>query len=274
MNKSLDSKCFYRNGKRILKKKILGSSVKDSIESINSILEPTERFSIAPTSDNHTSFLSKIYQLSQKQTKKDEKKKIHLKNIRNGVTGVWASLSVVVVFVFLTSLMIMPKKAKPMDTKRYAIYSSRPLTLQPSTTSIYSKDSRAQRINEVFKIYNCPLEGLGDVFVYEADKNNIPWWLVASVSFQESSCGKRTPKIAGVESYNAWGWGVYGNVSFSFDNWVRGIETVSKYFYDKFYSKGIEDLCEIMKTYTPPSKGSWCEGVNHFAEVIQNYETP
>ena len=97
-------------------------------------------------------------------------------------------------------------KAKPQDTRRYSIYSSKPLTLQTATTSIYSKDSRAQKINAVYKKYNCPLEGMGDVLVYEADKNNIPWWLVAAVSFQESGCGKVTPKVGGKESYNAWGW--------------------------------------------------------------------
>lgn len=270
MNKSNSGKCFYKNGKKILKKKTNGLSVNNCIESISSLTEVKNNFSIAKDNESQRNFFSKL--------KNGPKSKIHLKdvktNIRAGITGVWASASIVAIFAFLTSFMITPQKAKPSDTKRYAIYSSKPLTLQSSTTSIYSKDSRAQKINEVYKMYNCPLEGLGDVMVYEADKNDIPWWLVAAVSFQESSCGKKTPKTAGAESYNAWGWGVYGGMVFSFDNWVRGIETVSKYFSDKFYSKGINDTCEIMKTYTPPSNGSWCEGVNHFAEVIQNYETP
>lgn len=270
MDKGKLGKCFYKNGKKILKNKSPNLSSNRGIVSISSLTENTKKFSIAnndPAEKNPFNTL-----------KVKTKPRIHLKdlrmNVRAGITGIWASASIVVIFAFITSIMVTPQKAKPTDTKRYAIYASRPLTLQSSTTSIYSKDSRAQKINEVYKMYKCPLEGLGDVMVYEADKNDIPWWLVAAVSFQESSCGKRTPKISGSETYNAWGWGVYGGMVFSFDNWVRGIETTSKYFSEKFYSKGITNTCEIMKTYTPPSNGSWCEGVNHFANLIQNYETP
>lgn len=193
-------------------------------------------------------------------------------NVSSKITTVWASASVIAVAITLTTIMITPKKAKPQDTTRYSIYSSKPLVLEQSTYNIYSKDSRANRINEVFKMYNCPLEGLGETIVSEADKNNIPWWLVAAVSFQESGCGKNTPKVAGGETYNAWGWGVYGDITWSFDNWARGIETVSEYFSKKFYSQGTTDLCEIMKTYTPPSDGSWCQGVQHFADLIQSYQ--
>ena len=273
MSKSTSKKCFYKNGKKILTKKTKTFSFKESVETIGSIAILREKDVISTLVTQRRNFISGVKSLPKNFYVSKIKPKIHLKNVRAGLTNLWASISVVAIFAFLTSLMITPQKARPQDTKRYAVYSSRPLTLQPSTTSIYSKDSRAQRINEVFKIYNCPLEGLGDAFVYEADKNDIPWWLVSAVSFQESGCGKRTPKVGGLESYNAWGWAVYGSVTFSFDNWVRGIETVSKYFNTRFFSQGVTDPCEIMKTYTPQSNGSWCEGVNHFGEVIQNYET-
>jgi hypothetical protein len=160
------------------------------------------------------------------------------------------------------------------EAGKYSIFSSRPLTLVEATQEVDSKDSRSQKINEVFKDFNCPLEGLGEIFVREADKNDIPWWLVASVAFQESSCGKNTPKLDGNETYNAWGWEVYGNTAHSFDNWARGIETVSAYFQDKFYSKGTTSLCDIMKVYTPNSNGSWCRGVQEFSDIIQAYKTP
>lgn len=275
MNKTSSRKCFYKNGKKILKRKANNHPVKESIETIGLVeISSVNSISSLVTQKDKVKISSKIRNLPNKIYSEKIKSKIHLKNMRVGVTNMWASISVVAIFVFLISVMITPQKARPEDTKRYAVYSSRPLTLQPSTNTINSSDSRAQRINGVFKIYNCPLEGLGDVIVYEADKNDIPWWLVAAVSFQESGCGKKTPKPGGAESYNAWGWGVYGGYVFSFDNWVRGIETVSKYFGDKFFSKGIADTCEIMKTYTPPSQGSWCEGVDHFGDIITNYESP
>jgi hypothetical protein len=196
------------------------------------------------------------------------------KNIGRKAATAWASLSVVFIFTFLISVMVTPTRARPEDTTRYSIYASEPLTLSEATSTIYSKDSRAQRIDEVFGVFKCPMRGLGETFVYEADKARIPWWLAASIAFQESSCGKNTPKVDGVETYNAWGWGVYGNQVKSFESFEKGIATVSAYLYDQFIARGVTDLCEIMKVYTPPSNGSWCNGVTHFAELIQNYKTP
>ncbi len=260
-------KYFYKNGKKIIPKDSRFHLLKEKIKKEEKISTIFEKQTISSLNLKKKDILSKV------KGKIKLPLKPNLTHVRKNLTGAWASISVVAIFVFLTSLMLTPQKAKPQDTTRYAIYSSRPLTLQPSTNAVYSKDSRAQRINEVFKIYNCPLEGMGDVFVYEADKNNIPWWLVAAVSFQESSCGKKTPKVGGIESYNAWGWAVYGDMTFSFDNYARGIETVSKYFRTRFFSQGITDPCEIMKTYTPQSNGSWCEGVNHFGDIIKDFKT-
>jgi hypothetical protein len=186
----------------------------------------------------------------------------------------WAIASIAFYTLFSFFLLARPTTVSVKPQEKYISYSSKPLTIEGSSYGVYARDSRSERINSILKKYNCPMEGLGEVFVYEADKNNIPWWLVASVAFQESGCGKKTPEVNGVESYNAWGWGVYGDNVTMFDNWVRGIETVSKYFNEKFYSKGITNTCDIMKVYTPPSKGSWCNGVNFFGDVIQNYKSP
>jgi len=267
------SNYFYKNGKRIIKKKIPKQIVAEDVDHISSLITKEEKFTIAQPEIKKPWIKTKTEKARSVISKIKNNKKSNMDKIRVGVTGIWASASVLAIFTFLTSFMVTPQKARPQDTRRYSIYSSKPLTLQTATTSIYSKDSRAQKINSVYKKYNCPLEGMGDVLVYEADKNNIPWWLVAAVSFQESGCGKVTPKVGGKESYNAWGWGVYGDVVVTFENWVRGIERVSKYFSDKFYSKGVEDLCIIMNTYTPPSNGSWCNGVKYFGDMIQNYET-
>lgn len=159
-------------------------------------------------------------------------------------------------------------------SEKYNVFTSEPLVIESTSSSVIGKDARANRINAIFDAYKCPLYGYGDSFVAEADKNNIPWWLVASVSFQESGCGKKTPTNDGNATYNAYGWGVWGGKAYQFNDWDHGISVVSKYMNDKFYSKGISDTCDIMKVYTPPSNGSWCQGVNYFGELIQSYETP
>jgi hypothetical protein len=198
----------------------------------------------------------------------------YIKRTSSQLAPKWTFISVAGFVLFSMGFILVPNNLKPRLPNKYFIYSSRPLTLGDSDAKLYAKDSRSQRINEVYKDYNCPLEGLGEILVMEADKNNIPWWVVAAISFQESSCGKMTPEVSGVESYNAWGWGVWGDNIYVFDNWVRGIEQVSEYLNEKFYSKKIDDLCVIMKTYTPPSDGSWCSGVKQFGREILEYKTP
>lgn len=168
-------------------------------------------------------------------------------------------------------LVIQPSKINADYSNEYSIFSSTPLTIGSTTTKFYGDDARAETLDKVLRDYDCPMAGLGATFVDEADKNDIPYWLVAAVSFQESNCGKKTPQPEGIESYNAWGWGVWADNVHKFSSWEDGISTVSKYMNKKFYSKGITEPCDIMRVYTPPSNGSWCSGVNYFKEVIVDF---
>jgi len=187
--------------------------------------------------------------------------------------AIWFGTTVLTI-ILLIVVLFYNSGITPQKSHKYSLYSSRPLVLGAMTGEAGLGDPRAAKINEVFATYNCPLEGLGHVFVSEADKNNIPYWVVAAISFQESSCGKRIPLVDGQSSYNAWGWAVYGDNVKVFDSWEHGISVVSKYMYERFFSQGVTDLCEIMRTYTPPSKGSWCEGVDYFKDIINEYQTP
>ena len=186
----------------------------------------------------------------------------------------WFGSTFIVLLITLFTLFLSFTNIKPHVTDKYSIFSAKPLVLGASTFSLDSVDARSAMLDNVFEKFNCPLLGMGRVFVEEADKNNIPFWLTASVAFQESSCGKNTPTKDGVESYNAWGWGVYGENVRMFDNWEQGISTVTEYLNNRFYKQGIIEPCEIMKIYTPASDGSWCSGVEFFGDIIANYKTP
>ncbi|NMB70435.1 hypothetical protein GYA27_04555 [candidate division WWE3 bacterium] len=259
---------FLKNG-RELKNSIADCFIRQN-ESITSLFDSTAISSVISKSSQIIK-PGILFKLGKELSKS--------KNVLSSLTRnykpahIWAFSSFFMFTAATLIFLLLPWKVKPLQQDKYSIYASTPLTLKDMSYSIYTRDSRAQKINAVFKEYKCPLEGLGEVFVYEADKYNIPWWLVAAVSFQESTCGKRTPEPSGLESYNAWGWAVYGDNVQTFDNWVRGIETVSEYMSENFYQKGVTEPCEIMKTYTPPSKGSWCEGVMNFGDQIQNYST-
>jgi hypothetical protein len=179
------------------------------------------------------------------------------------------------IFLLMIGTFINYATIKARVTKikvdKYNLFAAQPLELETTTTFLYGMDSRAKKIDGVFKAYNCPMTGTGEYIVEQADKNGIPYWLVASIAFQESICGKYTPEKAGVESYNSWGWAVYGDSTKFFKSYEHGIKVVSEYLGNRFFKRGITDTCDIMKVYTPPSNGSWCRGVNYFGEKIQNY---
>ncbi len=252
--------CFKKNGRSL---KLSGTAVntgnyKAQTEVISSLFDVNVEQKL-PRTDSKFKFASKFTTF--------------VNSNRYSTAGVMCSM--LLSFGIFAHAAIVPTRAQPLHSDKYSIYASKPLVMEQSTSTVHTKDSRAQKIDAVYKKYSCPMEGLGETFVNEADKANIPWWLVASVAFKESTCGKKMPIVNGVNSFNAWGWGVYGSNIASFDNWARGIETVSKYFGDKFYSKGVTEACDIMKIYTPSSpNGVWCQDVKAFGQEIQNYQTP
>jgi hypothetical protein len=61
------------------------------------------------------------------------------------------ALLIVLMFPFFTSIF---RNSHPLTkTNGYSIFSSKPLTLETSTQDVDYKDSRAQKINEIFKAY-------------------------------------------------------------------------------------------------------------------------
>jgi hypothetical protein len=287
--KKKDSNQFFtKNGKTL-------KSYKDfnSVFSLQELQENDEKVaeSVQKEKKTETNKLQELREtlLGQKENLlkkakefRENAKKVNKLKLSMVSLGVNAALLIAVVF------MVARGDSTSKYSPRYSIFSSKPLTSLAASTNLFGGDTRAATLDKIFEAYNCPLQGLGSTFVKEADKNEIPYWLVAAISFQESSCGKNTPQIKAdgqedvtdpddlkfEESYNAWGWGVWGNNVKTFDNWEHGIASVSRYLGNTFYSQGITDTCVIMKTYTPPSDGSWCRGVNYFGDMIQNYTSP
>lgn len=113
----------------------------------------------------------------------------------------------------------------------------------------------AAKIDAFLGQWNLPLAGHGSTFVEAANTNNIPWNLLAAISFIETTGGKfacKNPKAA----YNAYGWGSCRN-GFGFDSWDDGINTVSVHLggnhenTDQYYSD--KTTREILEAYNPPS---------------------
>ena len=97
-----------------------------------------------------------------------------------------------------------------------------------------------------------------------ADKYEIDYRLVPAIAMQESNLCKVIPH----NSYNCWGWGIYGNTVTRFSSYEESIETVSRGLKKYYVDQGLKTPDQIMKKYNPSSNGSWAFGVNFFFKAI------
>lgn len=129
------------------------------------------------------------------------------------------------------------------------------------------KDNRAQILKSFLSEYNSPLAPFSEDFVASADRYNLDWKLVAAISGLESTFGHQIP----YNSYNGWGWGVYGDNVIRFKSWKEGIETISKGLRERYLKDKLEsDPYVIGPTYA--SSPTWAVRVAYFMQAIENYK--
>ncbi|MDD4381918.1 MAG: hypothetical protein PHE21_01065 [Candidatus Dojkabacteria bacterium] len=126
-----------------------------------------------------------------------------------------------------------------------------------SISKVEVPDERVSKIKKYLSKRNAPLAKYAKELVHYADKYKIDYRLVAAISVIESGGGINT-----FRKYNAWGWGKSG-----FDNWVDGIETVSKGL-AKYYARGLTTPKLISTSYCPPSANDWARKVQYVMNQI------
>lgn len=146
------------------------------------------------------------------------------------------------------------------------IFAALPSFDQQIQTSIKTADARAEIIRQYLNNYESPLEPYSNLIVHLSDQYNFDYrWLVA-IAQQESSLCHKIPD----NSFNCWGWGIYGDKITRFDSYEDALRRIAPQF-TKIFLKGdhSKDPMEVMKTYTPPSDGSWAEGVSTFFDNLE-----
>lgn len=145
------------------------------------------------------------------------------------------------------------------------VFAALPTFDQPIKTSVKTADARAEIVRQYLHKYGSPLEPYSDLIVILSDQYRFDYrWMVA-IAQQESNLCKRIPP----NSYNCWGWGIYGDKITRFDNYKDALRRIAPQF-TKIFLKGdhTRDPMEVMKTYTPPSDGSWAHGVSTFFDHL------
>lgn len=136
-----------------------------------------------------------------------------------------------------------------------------------SSKSVTAEDPRIVKLRKYLEKRNSPLAVHSGDFVREADLNRLDWRFLAAISGAESSFGLRIP----ANSYNGWGWGVYGNNVKRFNSWDEAIATISGEIRSKYMNKwGAKDVYGIGRRYA--ASPTWATKVQYFMDQIENFE--
>lgn len=135
-----------------------------------------------------------------------------------------------------------------------------------TNVSVTKENTRAKVLKKFLEKYNSPLAPYAQTFIDEADKNNLDWKFVAAISGLESTFGQQIP----YDSYNGWGWGIYGTNTKSFSSWDEGIQTVSQGLRDNYMNKwGATNTYEIGSIYA--SSPTWAIRVEYWMSAIEAF---
>src|SRR5690349_15718779 len=106
----------------------------------------------------------------------------------------------IIAIVFLLSAL-----PKPIFANENEAGEAGKLASGAATVSEKKPDFRVIALARYLESVDSPLAPHAELFIKEADRNNLDWRLVPAIAGLESSFGKHIPS----DSYNAWGWGIF-----------------------------------------------------------------
>jgi len=130
------------------------------------------------------------------------------------------------------------------------------------------KDERTTVLGNFLEKYDSPLKFYTTEIIEAADKYGLDWRLLPAIAMQESTLCNNLPERYS-DTYNCWGFGIYGTKVTRFSNYEDAIETVSRSLAINYIAHGLDTPEEIMTKYTPSSNGSWAESVAYVMSRLQ-----
>ena len=126
------------------------------------------------------------------------------------------------------------------------------------------QDARVEIVRQFLDRYSSPLAPYAKLLVETAETYHLDFRLLPAVAMQESTLCKKIPE----DSYNCWGYGIYGDNVLRFDSYEEAIENVGKGLSVDYIHDGLSTPELIMDRYTPSSDGSWAVSVRSFMEKM------
>ncbi|HVZ11514.1 MAG TPA: hypothetical protein VG965_00650 [Patescibacteria group bacterium] len=143
-------------------------------------------------------------------------------------------------------------------------YNATPVSVPITVAHIDAHEARVDVLKEFFARYSSPLEAYAGQIVETADRYGLDYRLLPAIAMQESTLCKRTPK----NSFNCWGFGIYGGKVTRFSDYGQAIETITKTLARDYHQKGLEQPEEIMSRYTPANTNDWAGNVSYIMDRI------
>lgn len=150
----------------------------------------------------------------------------------------------------------------------YTLFSSLPRSASDIKTAVQTGDARPVLVKDFLRLHHSPLEPHAEDIVAASDKYGLDYRLIPAIAMAESGAGKEIP--AG--SYNAWGYGIYGNQVLGFSGWKDGIWSMAEYLKKGYLDLGYDTPEEMMPKFCPPSLakgGAWANAVNYFINQMK-----
>lgn len=162
------------------------------------------------------------------------------------------------VFIFSSFSAYAEQKTKSTSAT-FAVSSS-------VVTPKYTHDNRGNALKKFLEQYDSELAPESQIFVDEADKNNIDWKLVAAISGVESSWAHAEP----AHCYNSWGYGIFGDQVHCFLSYKEAIQVIShdlRHLYMDHW--GATDVYSIGHIYA--ASPTWAARVSANMQEIQDF---
>lgn len=169
-----------------------------------------------------------------------------------------------ILFFFFVSYQENSGSLFSKNSPQFVSYAAIPTSENLLSDAVGQRDSREETIKLFLTKYASPLAPFAPDIIKTADAYGIDYRLTSSIAMQESNLCKKI--IA--DSYNCWGFGIYGTKVTKFQSYPQAIETVTKTLAKDYKGKGLHTPEQIMKKYTPSSDGTWARGVSHFMNQL------
>ncbi|MFO0704134.1 MAG: hypothetical protein U0525_05445 [Patescibacteria group bacterium] len=168
----------------------------------------------------------------------------------------------IVLFVLMAFLGIYLYESISQD--QYNIEKEK-LELQKVNSESRKKLEKVDKISKFLRKHSSPLYPYASHIVDEAEKNGIDYRLIPAIAMNESTLCKAIPQ----NSYNCWGWGIYGDKITRFTSYNDAITVISKGLKKNYYDRGMASPSAIMTAYTPSSPdGIWAKKIHKwYAEI-------